>query len=379
VSATAEVAGADPATKTFPVLHITEWENGSVFKYKYFLILSPGKYISGESKEIKADRTEYVAQIYSEIENRFLDTDGDFESFQDELRALGGTLLDELVPANVQAALWEVRDKLSAIQVVAEEPFIPWELVHLKEPPKTGGRSSKLPKDSHFLAEKGLVRWLHNKPEAPLSLTIRKDRAYYLIPDYEHPDSRLPSAQAEIPFLESKFSAQPLEPDINVIRRLLRNPDTVDLFHFSGHGLAKTAGAVEAKIMLSDSFAEGQRFMQANDVKQHAQMDGEESRPLVTLNACQVGRAGWRLSSLGGFADAFLDAGAGVFVGSLWSVGDAPAKDFSEGFYKALLGKKSLSEAATAGRVAAQKAKEGTWLAYVVYGYPHATLKVKKS
>lgn len=37
----------------------------------------------------------------------------------------------------------------------------------------------------------------------------------------------------------------------------------------------------------------------------------------------------------------------------------------------------TLSRAAIAGREAAAKEEDGTWLAYVVYGYPHATMKVE--
>ena len=37
---------------------------------------------------------------------------------------------------------------------------------------------------------------------------------------------------------------------------------------------------------------------------------------------------------MGGFAAAFVSRGAGVFIGTHWSVGDAPARTFIEAFYK---------------------------------------------
>lgn len=55
-----------------------------------------------------------------------------------------------------------------------------------------------------------------------------------------------------------------------------------------------------------------------------ARPDG--SGPLVFLNACQVGRAGYSLTGLGRFARAFLSIKAGGFVGTLWSIGDTSAR-----------------------------------------------------
>jgi CHAT domain-containing protein len=92
---------------------------------------------------------------------------------------------------------------------------------------------------------------------------------------------------------------------------------------------------------------------------------------MVVVNACQAGRAGYKLSGVGGFANAFLTGGAGAFVGTLWSVGDNPARVFTETLYKELLQGSNLSEAAIAARAAAQKEGGATWLAYVVYGHPH--------
>ena len=41
---------------------------------------------------------------------------------------------------------------------------------------------------------------------------------------------------------------------------------------------------------------------------------------IVLLNACQIGRTGYALTGVSRFAQAFLNGGAGAFVGTLWSV-----------------------------------------------------------
>jgi len=47
---------------------------------------------------------------------------------------------------------------------------------------------------------------------------------------------------------------------------------------------------------------------------------------------------------------------------------------FTEAFYTQLLEGKNVSEAALAARKKAQADGDATWLAYVVYAHPHATL-----
>ena len=376
----ATAAPADPGTAPYPVLHIFELIEGSAFKYHFVLQLGANEYMSQYSPAIKADRGAYVTRLYKGIEDRWLRNKDDFDAFQGELRAYGATLFDELIPVGIQEKLWEVRDSLQAIQVVAEEPFIPWELVHLKPPHGASGKPAPLPDATHFLAQKGLVRWLHNLGPAPLTLGIRKGRSHYLIPKYPHLDYHLPAAQEEIPYLRETFGSHPVPPEVAAVGDLLRRPGAVDHFHFSGHGEADAQTAVDAQLLLTGTIENDQwvpRYLKADFIAATAQLqEPGHSGPIVMLNACQVGRAGWRLSSIGGFAESFIRAGAGVFVGSLWSVGDEPAHQFSEAFYKALLVGQTLAQAAVQGRNAAAECQEGTWLAYVVYGYPHAVLTV---
>lgn len=70
--------------------------------------------------------------------------------------------------------------------VVSEEPFISWELAHLKEP---GGA---LPDETRFMAELGLVRWLYTRDNGypPLTLHARPGRVRILRPDYPTRDLR---------------------------------------------------------------------------------------------------------------------------------------------------------------------------------------------
>jgi CHAT domain-containing protein len=99
-----------------------------------------------------------------------------------------------------------------------------------------------------------------------------------------------------------------------------------------------------------------------------------KARPLVFLNACQVGQSQMTLTGIGGWASRFLRAGAGGFIGAYWSVYDRPAFDFARAFYGDLLGGAPIGRAAREARLAAQNSGDPTWLAYTVFADPLATV-----
>jgi len=96
--------------------------------------------------------------------------------------------------------------------------------------------------------------------------------------------------------------------------------------------------------------------------------------PIVFINACQAGSGGHTLSGTGGLAETFVKCGAGLFVSALWSIGDKTALTFATRFYDALKAGETVVEAAGRARAEAKNAREPTWLAYTVYGHPHARL-----
>jgi hypothetical protein len=355
-------------------LTILETEHGGQLNY-LFILDSPTLNLRNtyESKPLKNSREEYVKGIYEDIETRYVDCQQDSTQFQQELREVGAGLWDELIPDKLKADLWKARSNIQSIQVYSEEPFIPWELVHLKDPQQQG-----LPTATCFFGQMGLVRWLHNYGLPAVELRARPGRCFYLIPKYPHRDYELLEAQKEIPFLEKAFQCQPIVPHLGPLHEALEKRGGFDLFHFAGHGAAENRDIARAEILLAGRVV-GENYLterfRASAVEQLPRLVGDDGvRPVVTLNACQVGRAGYKLTSIGGFARAFLSKGAGLFISSMWSVGDGTARTFTETLYRGLLDGKKLSEATIAAREASRKAGEATWLAYTVYGHPDATL-----
>ncbi len=372
-------ATTSEAPKLIAPLHqlfITERRNGGQVSY-HFQLQSPDLKLLkwGESKPIIGDRQKFVARLYEEIETRWLSNKDDVDDFIEELRAIGAAMCDELLPTDLQQALWDYRDKIKRIMVIAEEPFIPWELVHLSQPGKP------LSADTLFLGQMGLVRWLHEAGWPPDALSIRKGKACYVIPAYPHPDYELPEAQLEARFLEKKFGANKIEPKSSAVRKLLSQPGAFDLLHFACHGVAEQDNISNAQLMMEGRIESGAYlpdYFSATTAEYHTNLKGDGNSPIIVLNACQAGRAGYKLTGVGGFAQAFLRRGAGAFIGTLWSVGDNPARSFTEELYDQLVKGAMLAEATVAAREKARQAGDATWLAYVVYGHPHATITITK-
>ena len=114
--------------------------------------------------------------------------------------------------------------------------------------------------------------------------------------------------------------------------------------------------------------------LSATVVEGFADLTGNGNMPLVVINACQVGRQGYSLTGNGGFAQAFLRAGAGAFIGTLWAIGDSPRGRHGNLLLGAARPCDNRPSGDPSAPAAAESAKDSTWLAYVVYGHPYAKL-----
>lgn len=355
-------------------LRITEQRLGNRWRYAFDLDI-PGRRLLRQfhSELVSGDLTSYLAGIYKLFEDAPVETPAQRENFAKAVLSTGLELYEQLIPREMQALLWEHKDSIDGIHLLSTEPFVPWEILHLTAP----GQRARPADGSRFFAEMGLVRWLW-EDYPPSDLRVRKGRAYYVIPSYPLEDDALPEAEAEAAFLKATFGAKALRAESKAVMALLESGSTVDLLHFACHGEATSEDIGDARLLMEGSFDDTHAYVEdplyARTVAQLATLARNGKGAIVVLNACQIGRAGRRLTSLGGFAHAFLRAGSGVFVGTLWSVGDAPARTFTETFYRRLKAKQRLVTAAKEARHAARNAGDATWLAYVVYGDPHARL-----
>ena len=373
-----------PTSAPLTVLRVFEQRHGGAVVYLYELDAPELEFTHAyASRLIEQDRDAYVRGLFARIEQVWRASDEDTAAFQEQLRAFGGQLLDELVPLELQRDLWDLRDQLAHIVVLSTEPFIPWELVHLKDP-----AAGQLPTETCFLAQLGLLRWLwqpqtcgrYGNVRLPERLLVRSGRARYVIPEYPDPAWQLPAAATERAFLEQYLDARSVTPHHAEVLALLRDPngpEGFDLLHFAGHGQAASDDIADAQLLLQGRMERGQYRSEPLRVTVAAQNFRVTSQPgpLVVLNACQAGRLGHQLASIGGFAQAFLGGGASAFISSLWSVGDAPAGVFVQVLYRRLLRGATMAEAVKRAREVARRCGDATWLAYTVYAHPGARLQ----
>ncbi len=316
------------------------------------------------------DIEKYISELYKQIEKLWKTSGENQHLFTRALRNFGADLYKQLFPLELRKLLYDNKNKLTSIQLFTDDPFIPWELLLVKHPDNSIGIK---PSDK-CLGEFGLVRWLESSsPER--KLFARKDMSRYIVPEYEGEDE-LPASLLEKAYLEEKLGAVAVLPDPNVIDKLIKKKNSLDVLHFCCHGEADQDNITYANLFIGEKTVKGkivERYLTQSSIEQCGTMS-KGTRPLVVINACQTGRSGNKLVGVGGFARAFLKAGAGAFVGSLWSIEDIPAVTFITNFYDQLLAGKNLSDATVAAREAAKRNGDATWISYVVYGDPFATL-----
>jgi hypothetical protein len=369
VEATAMTAA--PLAKPVHQLRIRERISGSDTYYEFELD-SPelGIFKNYDPVRIDGDRDKYVAMLYSEIEQMWQLSVDDPERFQQRIRTKGADLYSTLIPPELREILWQQRNKIDSIMVISTEPFIPWELVLVKNP-----KAKKASPDDKFLCEMGLVRWLFGW-RAVEELSIRRGKARYVIPDYLNPNKKLTGSNLEKSYLEKTLMASPISPTPDEVEKILNEKSGFDLLHFSCHAEVETDNIVNGKLILQDVQV-GKEFVDTYLTQDEVeQLDTfTDPRPLIFLSACKAGRLGKKLSGFGGFAKAFLDAGAGAFVGALWSIEEGAAFTFMKAWYDQLKTGKTLSEATILARKQAATQGDATYLAFVIYGHPNAVAK----
>jgi CHAT domain-containing protein len=310
-----------------------------------------------------------------------------------------GRNIADKIPAWIRSALAAVSeaagDRVPAVLIVSEDPYIPWELAVI-EPPLVGAGDG-----SPFLgAQVAVGRWPLTgdrpppRPDAVLRVVERAvvSGEYDRVAGFE----RLEGAEGEAEALAKAWpGARSIDASYPAVREALRGEPAVDLLHFALHGQFAPEGLQDGLVLIHpdpDDSAKPPRpyFLRPEQVR--AGGFGERV-PFVFLNACQVGAGSRVLGDYAGMAESFLAIGAGSVVAPLWSVDDEVARRAAEGFYADALGagagegaeRPSAAEVLRRARArftgTAVKAGEGegasTYLAYQYFGHPRLALRVE--
>lgn len=305
---------------------------------------------------------EYVASLFGDFKFLLLKTEEDRQNAAQKIAGKGASLFAKLLPEGLQQLLWSQRateDRVSTLQVVSDDPHIPWELMRLR------GQEGEDWITGPFLCEAfALTHWIRQIPQNG-RLPVR--RLALVVPR----TSGLPAAESEKADLSALSGPDREVTEIpatylQVLDHLATG--AYDAWHFGSHG-----GEIEERDRNADlwSLELDDHPMTPEDLEEKAANLGR-SHPFVFFNSCHVGRSGRSLVGIGGWPAAFLRTGAGAFLGALWQVRDSKARTFAKAFYELFLGGLPIGEAVRQARLRIKDA-DPTWLAYAIFAHPLAT------
>jgi hypothetical protein len=309
---------------------------------------------------LRTDPFQHFQEFFKDIESWAVVSPQDRSKVEQRLAAKGSMLFEKLLPADLQILLWQLRDRIKVVQVDSDEPWIPWELCKLQ------GREDGRVVEGPFLCEAfAMTRWLPGIGSKP---TLSLKNLALVLPR----DSGLPMATSEGEYVLSLTGGGRTVERIPATFLELRAALTsgkYDGWHFTGHGGFRAPDPNRSAMLL-----ENREELTPEDLGGVVSNLGL-ARPLVFLNACQIGRSGLSLTDIGGWAAQFLRAGAAAFIGAYWSVYDQAAHDFAQALYGRLLAGLSIGQAAQEARAAIKPLGDPTWLAYTVFADPLATVQ----
>jgi CHAT domain-containing protein len=257
-----------------------------------------------------------------------------------------------MVPGLIKEQFWQLREHIGAFSIAAGDDVIPWELLY----PLAAGH------DEGFLVEQfPVMRRVYGQQR---SRSLGVTGARYVLP------ARSPAnAQAEIATIRQVLGdSEPTETisDLNALLGFIESGNCGSL-HFACHNAFMSEAGGSAITMGGGSFVP---MLLNKAVTRRALAD---RNPLIFVNACRSAGAVPEYTRMTGWAQQFMAAGAGAFVGTMWAVGSTAAQIFAEAFYTALASGNSLGEASRLARAEAGRDHDDpAWLAYSVYGDPAA-------
>jgi CHAT domain-containing protein len=260
----------------------------------------------------------------------------------EDLRTRGTFFAEQFLPPDLHQTLSGLRDRVAALQIVSDDPWIPWEILCLDE-------------GLFFCEAFALTRWIHSIRQTgylPLSHIAA------VVPQ----GLDLLNAEQEWQDLQSLAGDGRQVERIPARRREIAaafRTSSYDGWHYTGHGFFRINAPDLSSIYLED-----REELTPADLAGDAKRMGKP-RPFVFFNSSESSH----------WAPYFLRAGAGAFLGTLLPVRDSSSRSFARALYSGFIGGLNLAEAVREARRAIRSEEDATWLAYTVFGHPLAVCR----
>jgi pimeloyl-ACP methyl ester carboxylesterase len=330
-------------------------------------LLTAGQKATVITDAIDIDGTRLNAHI-GQIEKEIFSMDS-LESFGEELSRL-------VLPPLIRKVLPNMKERRMIVIHDARTSWIPWETICLDTwfPAANKGLSRKYEADNLSVAG-----WLEERRLA------EKLRILLIV----NPTGDLPGAENEGNRVRKLLGNEPAfqidtllreEATWSAVRAGFRSGN-FDVIHYAGHAFFDPFNRSRSGIL-----CHGHQVLSGMDL-----VNLEKLPALVFFNACEAARirrveisdreksdpVAKTLERNVGFAEAFLRAGVGNYVGTYWPVEDAAAEQFATVFYKGLVNGKSIGDALQDGRKRVMELKSADWADYIHYGSPAFVVKRK--
>jgi hypothetical protein len=281
-----------------------------------------------------------------------------------------GVQLWNTAPECFQTLFWRLLDAgkaLRTIFVVSAEPSIPWELM-VPRREKDGDVEQRQPLGVEF----AVGRWVDPNQRSPKQQDPI-ETSYVVAPKYRV--KVLATSAEEADWVCEHFGGVAVTPAIQETLESVLADNPVGLVHFVAHGRSEP-GRPQTLDLENDATLSSNQIVGGMPKLERA---FRAKAPLVFINACEVGRQTPSLVGAGGFAQAFLSAGARGVVAPLWSVKDSLAHEVAIQFYEAALQepRRPFSDILTDIRRKSyeQGGGEDSYAAYCWYGDPLTALE----
>jgi formylglycine-generating enzyme required for sulfatase activity len=348
----------EPAPSDIPDLELLVQERPGSERRKFDLRLKAHdpklglNYLWMGAIKLNADPSNFFRQHLAEI------SQGSMSTFEEGLRVKGAYLSEKILPRELRSLLAQLRGKVRTLLVQSDDPWIPWEILCLPENPNSEAA------DGPFLCEAfAMTRWLSGVGQ---TLALPLQRIAVVVPR----NSGLPEAEGECGDIVA-LAGGPVRQVDRLPARLAALQEAFsrgehDGWHFTGHGVHLESAPDLSGFCLESN----ERLTPVYLSGKGKRMGGKH--PLVFLNACSTGQSGVSLTDMGGWAPELLRAGAGAYIGTLWSINDGPARAFAKAFYTSFLSGEPIAEAVLLARQAIRSEGHSTWLAYTAFAHPLA-------
>lgn len=246
-----------------------------------------------------------------------------------------------------------------AIQIITDEPHIPWEMMH---PDDDAG----VHKPDHLFMTHPIARWFVQS-DGRMPASFESGSIASFVPVYKNGNS-LPAALDEGVWLQKELGALPQNATCKHLTEFwgAKVPDEpVAVLHFAGHGDIDPAGV--ARIELLDGWVD------CNEVHSGVML-GRRYGTFVVLNACKTGVAEHQLGLASGWAASLTGRGFGGVLAPIWAVQDECASNVVRDYLRAFTAGTPLGRAMLVAR-SARRQDSSTPYAYVAHGDVMAKMK----